>query len=409
MSPKAFISMTGIALLIVACGKEAENKAPKSPGTRGENQEPARTAVQVGGAGSWQELGKAAAAKGIVALKAAAKDGKWAFAPDRGPDLGVSALAARALLGSMPREEARVVTAPTLDWLLASQKPDGGIYDQQVAVYVTSLAILALREAKDPASAPVLAKAVEYLRVVQTDEGDGREQSSEDYGGIGYGSKGDVNLSTSHFAIEAASAAGLKKDDAFYSKALKFLERCQNRSESNSTVTVTQDGIRVESGNDGGGIYRPGESKAGIQSLPDGRKIFKSYGSMTYALLKSYLFCDLSVKDPRVKAALEWIRANWQLEHNPGMESEQQPEAKYQGLYYYYLTIARTLGALERQGASMTELGLGRWKEDLTRAVVSRQHADGTWVNAQDRWMEGVPALATAYALLVLEETVGRP
>jgi squalene-hopene/tetraprenyl-beta-curcumene cyclase len=42
----------------------------------------------------------------------------------------------------------------------------------------------------------------------------------------------------------------------------------------------------------------------------------------------------------------------------------------------------------------------------LIRAVVAEQRADGSWVNGQDRWMEGEPDLVTAYALLALEEAI---
>src|SRR5262249_25117695 len=159
-------------------------------------------------------------------LERSQKDGKWQLAPDKGPDLGVSALAAAAVEAMRGKESAAIVK-PTLDWLAANQKEDGGIYDKANAVYITAMSILALKGAGSSPDKAMLDKAVSYLRVVQTDEGDGRTPSSEDYGGIGYGSKGDVNLSTTHFAIEAVSEAGLKKDDEFYKKALVFLQRCQ--------------------------------------------------------------------------------------------------------------------------------------------------------------------------------------
>ena len=51
-------------------------------------------------------------------------------------------------------------------------------------------------------------------------------------------------------------------------------------------------------------------------TLPDGKKIRRSYGSMSYALLKTYLFCNIDLKDPRVQArgrvALEELPARLQ-------------------------------------------------------------------------------------------------
>jgi squalene-hopene/tetraprenyl-beta-curcumene cyclase len=42
------------------------------------------------------------------------------------------------------------------------------------------------------------------------------------------------------------------------------------------------------------------------------------------------------------------------------------------------------------------------WKTDLIRTLQVKQKADGSWINANDRWMEGDPNLVTAYALLAL-------
>ena len=44
------------------------------------------------------------------------------------------------------------------------------------------------------------------------------------------------------------------------------------------------------------------------------------------------------------------------------------------------------------------------WRADLAKAILSRQRPDGSWVNPQDRWMEGHDELATVYAVLALEE-----
>ena len=47
--------------------------------------------------------------------------------------------------------------------------------------------------------------------------------------------------------------------------------------------------------------------------------------------------------------------------------------------------------------------GLQRdWRSDLIRELQQRQREDGSWVNANDRWMEGDPNLVTSYVLLAL-------
>ena len=59
---------------------------------------------------------------------------------------------------------------------------------------------------------------------------------------------------------------------------------------------------------------------------------------MTYAGLKSMIYAGLSPDDPRVKAAVDYIKAHYSLDENPGMGEP--------GLYYYYQTFAKALAML---------------------------------------------------------------
>ena len=61
---------------------------------------------------------------------------------------------------------------------------------------------------------------------------------------------------------------------------------------------------------------------------------------MTYGGLKSFLYAGVSKDDPRVKAAVDWIRRHYTLEENPGMGKA--------GLYYYYHTFAKAMDAWAR-------------------------------------------------------------
>ena len=40
---------------------------------------------------------------------------------------------------------------------------------------------------------------------------------------------------------------------------------------------------------------------------------------MTYAGLKSFLYAGVGKDDPRVKAAIEWVRKHYTLDENPNM------------------------------------------------------------------------------------------
>ncbi|HKX46665.1 MAG TPA: hypothetical protein VJP77_08170, partial [Planctomycetota bacterium] len=242
---------------------------------------------------------------------------------------------------------------------------------------------------------------------LQADEGEGYGREHRYYGGIGYGGDERPDLSNLQLALEALAAAGTQPGDPTFEKALVFLQRTQNRSESNDLV-VTEAGTRIVPGDDGGAGYAPGESKAGTVTLPDGSQVTRSYGSMTYALLRGYLFAGLERDDPRVAAAWEWLRAHWTLDVNPGFEATADPAAPYQGLYYYFYSMAR---ALDLYGEPVVVDGAGvehRWREELAGRLAAMQRPDGSWTNENSpRWWEGNPVLATAYAVLALETTLG--
>ena len=135
--------------------------------------------------------------------------------------------------------------------------------------------------------------------------------------------------------------------------------------------------------------------------MPADVRSLRSYGSMTYAGYKSLLFAGLPHDDPRVLAALAWIRAHWTLDENPGLGD--------QGYYYYLHGLAR---AMRAGGHAVLTDAAGtphRWRQELVDALTARQHADGHWTNEETRWLEGHSELATIYAVLALQEALKPP
>jgi squalene-hopene/tetraprenyl-beta-curcumene cyclase len=287
-----------------------------------------------------------------------------------------------------------------LDYLVGLQKADGAISAYGLDVYTTSVAIEALLAGGREQDGPVVERARQYLLAAQSDEGEGYSVESDPlYGGIGYGGDERPDLSNTHMAIEAASRAGTPTGDALFSKALVFLERCQNLGERSVNTWPRAAGGTLVSGTDGGSTYMPGNSPAGEIELGGGQWQARSYGSMTYALLKSYLFCGLEADDERVRAAVSWLGQNFTVEANPGFA---KPADGAQGLYYYYLALARTLRLLP-QALHDPEGRPIDWRGQLERKLLDEQRIDGSWINeGSPRWWEGAPTLCTAYALLAL-------
>lgn len=263
----------------------------------------------------------------------------------------------------------------------------------QLQNYVTSINVMALVAANRAEKYKgVIGDAVTFLKHLQWDEEEGKDSASDYYGGAGYDSKSRPDLSNTQFFLDALKDAGLSKDDAAFKKALVFVSRCQNiKGETNDQPWAK----RID---DGSFIYTPaagGVTKVVDEPRADGS--LPGYGSMTYAGIKSLIYCGVSKDDPRVKKAYEWIRNNYTVDENPGMP---KARAKW-GMYYYYHTMAKSLDAL---GIDIVTDAKGQkhdWRKDITLALAKRQRADGSFQNVS-RWMEGDANLDTGYALMAL-------
>jgi squalene-hopene/tetraprenyl-beta-curcumene cyclase len=321
-----------------------------------------------------------------------------------GPEPGVTALNLAAAcwlhdrLG-LPRPD---WIASGLDYLAGLQKDDGAIAAHGLDVYTTSVAIEALVAGGREQDRPVIERARAFLVAAQADEGEGYSiEQDPHYGGIGYGGDERPDLSNTQMALDALAATGMAREAEVFRKALVFLERCQNLGERAVHEWPRQGGGRMVSGVDGGATYMPGNSPAGEDAAGGDTWIARSYGSMTYGLVKSYLFCDVPPSDPRVQAAVDWLGRHFTVDRNPGFADEAEGA---QGLYYYYMAMARTLAMLPPDGLKDAAGQPVLWRDALRRKLLDEQRVDGSWVNERSpRWWEGAPTLCTAYALLALE------
>jgi squalene-hopene/tetraprenyl-beta-curcumene cyclase len=264
----------------------------------------------------------------------------------------------------------------------------------QLQNYVTSINVMALVQANQADKyRAVIGDAVEFLKQLQWDDGENKDTKSDFFGGAGYDSKSRPDLSNTQFFLDALKDAGLSPDDPAFKKAMIFVSRCQNlKSEHNDQPWAAKR-------NDGSFIYTAatgGVTKVVDQPLEDGS--LPGYGSMTYAGIKSLIYCGVSKDDPRIKKAYEWIQNNYTVDKNPGM-----PEVRSQwGLYYYYHTMAKSLDALGLDHVVDAKGVKHDWRKDITNALAKRQQPDGSFANSTQNWMEADPNLVTGYALMAL-------
>ncbi len=333
------------------------------------------------------------------------QDGGWQT--ERDPP-AITAIVLRAIVLD-PRYDANTdFVKKGYDKLLSYQVEDGGIYKDLLANYNTAIAISALAAADEPSFKPRIDKAVAYLKGLQwtdmTTSAEGEKIAGENdawYGGWGYGGRsrggGRPDLSNVQMALDALHDAGLKPDDPAFQRALKFVSRLQNYSETNDQPWA---------GNDGGFVYGPGDKRTGESMAGEytagGARRLRSYGSMTYAGLKSFIYTGLTKDDPRVRAAWDWITNNWTLTENPGMQFAGSDKAQ-QGLYYYYHTLARALNAYDQPIITDAQRKQHDWRIELIDQLAALQRPDGSWAGDK-RWMEDNPVLTTAYVVLALQE-----
>ncbi len=285
-------------------------------------------------------------------------------------------------------------------WLLSKQRDNGGIYDRGLSVYNTSVAVNSLVHSGRDEFEPAIVRARAHLISNQWDSSLNPDTDPINDGGIGYGSDDShTDLSNTVLAIEALALSEHIVGDGDYGDqpdlnweaAIEFISRCQNLEETNDQPWASND-----PDNRGGFIYAPGQSKAGEQELEDGRVALRSYGSMSYAGLLSFIYAKLSPDDPRVVAVMDWLDRNYTLEENPGLGA--------QGLYYYYQTMAKALTAANVDTLTAEDGRVIDWRKELAGHVLADQREDGSWVNTNGRWMETNPVLVTSYMVLALQQ-----
>ncbi|WP_254511947.1 prenyltransferase/squalene oxidase repeat-containing protein [Anatilimnocola floriformis] len=311
--------------------------------------------------------------------------------------IGITSLGIAAMLqnGLTPQDPA---VAKGLKLIESSAQPSGAIMSPKSRFqnYETCLAVVALSLAnKDKKYDEILKKADKFIRSNQFDGEEGHDKDSVMFGGGGYGAggQGRPDLSNTAFMVEALNAAGAKADDPAIQNALVFVSRCQNlESPYNTTKYAALE-------NDGGFYYTGALDKPKEDELT-AKGGLRSYGTMSYAGLKSLIFAGLKQDDPRVKAVNGWISKNYDLKTNPGMGGS--------GLFYYYQTFAKTLDVVGEANIKDAKGVEHNWRKELVDELASRQREDGAWVNTNGQWMEGDANLCTCFALLALSHCRGK-
>jgi len=336
-------------------------------------------------------------------------DGYWATADFP----GMSALIIRAFLESpvdTEKWQKSDTVAKGIAFLLEHVQEDGGIYNRGLYSYNTSISLMCLNvyypvaEEHDLLSETELAELKETMirarEFVVSQQQFYKEEDMKIFdGGIGYGRSSNVtDLSNTSFALQALHETRHlvdEKDEQAvkldWDAAVQFLSNTQNLPETNEQAWASGDAE-----NRGGFVYRPADSKAGTFEMASGETGHRSYGSMSYAGLMSMIYAGVDKDDERVLAAVDWLEKHFTLEENPGMG--------FEGLYFYYHTMAKALTAYGHDELVLEDGTKVDWRKKLATKFVTEYKHPGFWINENSRWMESNPYLVSAYTLLALKD-----
>jgi squalene-hopene/tetraprenyl-beta-curcumene cyclase len=335
---------------------------------------------------------KAVVDKALGFLKTSQKDDGNFSANPRAGEPGLTALIAAALIkNGVPADNP--VVAKALKYLESKVQKDGGVYGQGLSNYMTCLALMTFKEANSGGKYDkIIENATKYVKSLQF--ADGLTEKDAHFGGAGYdkpGPKARPDMSNTHFMVEALLAAGVSKDDPAIKRALTYISRSQNlESEFNHLAYAA----KASDDDKGGFVYNldDADNPKSPKRTADGG--LRSEGGMTYAGLKSFLYAGVSKEDKRVQAAIAWVRKHYTVTENPGQKDA--------GLYYYYHTFAKAMDALGEDMFADAKGVKHDWRQELFDELKKRQKDDGSWVNSNGAFLENLPELATAFAVLAL-------
>ena len=331
-------------------------------------------------------------------------EGSWG----KPPMIGITALCVIALHDAPGIDAGKRDAAidAGIEFLLADLDEDGttetlfGLRSQpafwektpRYATYSIAVTLLAMATVDKPEHIPLVKRGRAYLRTLQR-----INPNSKHHGGFGYGAGGrSANLSITAWSAEAmyhtayvegdvqgADPTVTAQNEAMWASIEAFLEATQKNP------GVGQDA--AEDSDAGGLGYKPSK---------DASKVVVS-GAMSYSGYKTMLYAKLSPDDVRVRAVRKYIAANYDLSEDPGRGRA--------GYYYYLHAMAKALNAAGLDGLKLTDGRLVKWRGEVIAVLVGLQGEDGGWHNEHGKYMESIPELVTAYAMMTLKTTLATP
>ena len=208
-----------------------------------------------------------------------------------------------------------------------------------------------------------------YVRGLQWDATKGVDAANVKYGGAGYGGENSrPDLSNTSFLVDALKAdrRRRRRRSAQESPGLRLaLPEFGDRAQHHPVRGQEPRRRLLLHAAAGGGNHGRQNADGGL----------RSYGSMTYAGLKSMIYAGVGPDDPRVKAAYKWVQSHYDVEQQPGHGRRR--------MYYYYQAVAKAPDAIGTDESKTPPARSTRWRTDLiagpgqtpaSRRLVGQRH-----------------------------------
>jgi len=331
-------------------------------------------------------------------MRQQAPDGGWhsaTYAQLRGGD-GNTALILYAL-AHLPKSETERLK-PHIDrgvrFLVSNLAPDGSVRaidgSSDYPTYSTALTLLTIERLHLDGWQMERRRMRAYLQAMQK-RGEKDQLERGGWGQTGgpiadVGMDDPASVAATQFALEALQQSGGLGDDTCEA-ALAFLSHCQN--------------FGAQENHDGGFFFTPLPddplNKAGSSPSNGASAKARSYGTATADGFCGLIACGVSIKDPRVQAALNWLRRNNRVDVVPGFTSDDAnaSSAKNGLQFYYYAALTRGFEKTPQENWTAQRTA-------LLEAVIRQQRPDGSWSNPYTLMREDDPLVATALAIAAI-------
>lgn len=276
-------------------------------------------------------------------------------------------------------------------------------------VYSTAYAVESLqriqtyRELLGPAGWEAIRRMQKFLISAQYQESHGFQPADAAYGSWGFntpvrrGVVGHLDIAHTRKALTALQTwqdrDALQQAQARSKYFLLLMQKHRDATAQQPQPSSSRDDATAATF-DGGFYFSPTALSANKALYDEEHQSWRSYATATCDGILALQAAGVEPSDPRLTAALEWLRRHADVDYPQGVPTD-HPEPWGDAIRFYHYAVRAEV--YRRFNFPATD------KTQLVEAVIHRQQPDGSFVNTDSPLMkEDDPLVATALAVIAL-------